>query len=716
MAALGRIRRAGALLVTVIGLALFAFIAEELFRSCEATAGEKRQQVGEVLGKKVSVQEFQDLMEEYEAWLKVAQNRENLSEDEVNRVKDQVWGNFVNSTLLSAETDKLGLTVTDEELQNVLREGTHQMLRQSPFVNQQTGRFEVAALTKFLDDYKQISSGTTQVNSQVLENYQTIYDYWRYMEKMLRQQILIGKYQALLSGCILSNPISARMAFDDDNVESSVELASVSYITINDNEVEVTDKELKERYEAMKNGFRQLEESRDIKYVSFQVTASAEDRTSLSKTLQAAADSLKAGGDPATIVRKAQSEQAWLGLPRTLKSFPKDIRTRLDSMVIGEVTEVFETKSDNTLNVIKLISKTTLPDSVQFRQIGVGGTSLEDARQRADSIYNALSGGASFEDVAGLYMQDGASQWVTSSQYESSQQMDDDSRLYLESINGMKAGEIRNIEMSQGNIVIQVLDRRSMVDKYVAAVIKHTIDFSKETYSKAYNEFSQFVSESSTLEELEQNATKHGYKLMDRGDIYNSEHKVANVRATRDAMKWIFDAKESQISPLYECGNNDHLLVVALTKIHKKGYRDLESVANEVKAEILRDKKFALISAKLEGATTIEEAKKKGAVVSQVDQVTFSAPVSVRTTGGSEPALSGAVAATDEGKTCPRIIKGNAAAYMVKVGKKMVREGARYDEAAMEEELTQQALQAASRFVNELYMEGDVTDNRYLFF
>ena len=50
MAAIGKIRSWGPVLVTVIGLALFAFIAEEMFRSCETSKNNERQQVGEVLG------------------------------------------------------------------------------------------------------------------------------------------------------------------------------------------------------------------------------------------------------------------------------------------------------------------------------------------------------------------------------------------------------------------------------------------------------------------------------------------------------------------------------------------------------------------------------------------------------------------------------------------------------------------------------------------
>ena len=172
MAALGKIRKRGVTLVIIIGLGLFAFIAEEAFRSCEATKNQQRQQVGEVLGKKINVQEFQSLVDEYQEVIKMTQGRDNLSEEELNQIKDQVWNQFINEQIIADQASKLGLTVTDEELQNMLKEGTNPMLMQTPFVNQQTGRFDVSMLTKFLNDYKK-SSG----NAQLAESYERIYKY-----------------------------------------------------------------------------------------------------------------------------------------------------------------------------------------------------------------------------------------------------------------------------------------------------------------------------------------------------------------------------------------------------------------------------------------------------------------------------------------------------------------------------------------------------------
>ena len=191
---------------------------------------------------------------------------------------------------------------------------------------------------------------------------------------------------------------------------------------------------------------------------------------------------------------------------------------------------------------------------------------------------------------------------------------------------------------------------------------------------------------------------------------------MAGVRATREAMKWIFDAKENQVSPLYECGSNDHLMVVALTKIHPVGYRALDAVKDMVKQEVLRDKKFEQIKQKLAGVADIAAAQAKGARIDSVKQITFSAPVFVQATGSSEPALAGAVSALKQGDFSKALVKGNGGAFLFKVLKKAAREGAKFDEQAAEQTLAQRAQQAAGRYMQELYQKANVVDNRYLFF
>ena len=713
MAALGKIRSKGLILICIIGLGLFAFIAEELFRSCEATRNNQRQQVGEVLGEKINVQEFQKLVDEYTEVIKMQQGQDQLNDDQMNRIKDMVWNQFVQSKIIENQAEKLGLTVTDGEMQAILNDGTNPMLAQTPFVNQQTGRFDANALQKFLAEYKTQKA----TNPQVAKQYESIYRYWNFIEKTLRQQTLAQKYQSLLAHCLLSNPVETKMAFAGENTESEIELAAFPYSSIDDSKVQITDADLKAKYDEMKSQFKQYVESRDVKYVDIQVNASDADRAELQKQFAAFATDLAEAADPADVVRKSTSLVSYLGLPVAKEAFPSDIAMRLDSMSVGNVYGPFENTQDNTLNLIKLVAKTQLPDSVQYRSIQVGGATVEAARKTADSIYQALKGGADFEAIAKKYNQPGEKTWMVTRQYQNAPSLDLETRNFISSLNTMAVGELKNVELTQGNLIVQVLDRKNMISKYTAAVVKKPIDFSKDTYRNAYNKFSSFVSANQKADDIVKNAQKNGYKVQERKDITTSEHYLAGIRSTREALKWLFEAKEGDISPMYECGENNHLLVVVLDKIHPAGNRALndEQVKEMVKAEVMKDKKAAQLMEKAKGVNSIAAAKSKGANVSTVGQVTFAAPVFVSATGASEPALSGAVAATAKGAFSKQPVKGNAGVYLFQVNNRTNSE-AKLDEKAQEQKLRQRAMQYAGSFTNELYIKSKTVDNRYLFF
>ena len=715
MAALGKIRSKGGILVAAIGLALFAFLAEEAFRSCNGIKSETRQQIGEILGEKISVQDYQKLIDEYQSAIKFTMQRDNLTEDELNQVKDQVWQQLVNNRVLEADAKKVGLTVTEQELSNVLNDGTNPMLAQTPFVNQQTGRFDINALQQFLDGYNKAKAS----NSPQLEQMQTIYDYWLFVEKNLRTQLLGQKYQALLASCVLSNKAEAKMAFKDNNEESEIQLASLAYSTIKDADVKVTDEDLKAKYEELKPAFRQNTETRDIKFVDYQIKASSSDRNAIVKDMNELQKQLATATDPSMVISKSGSMIPYLGLPVSSKAYQQypDIASKIDSLAVG-TTGVTENKQDNTLNIIRVMSKAQLPDSVQFRQIQVAANTPEEAHAKADSIQKALAGGADFVAIAKRYGQTGEKVWFTGQQYEAAPSMSEDNRTYIEALLNGEVNAIQNVALTQGNIILQVVDKKAMKTKTTAAIIKKLIDFSKATRSDAYNKFSEFVAKSATAADLEKNASKYGYHVQSLNDVSTSEHYVAGVHGTRDALKWLFDAKQGDVSPLYECGDNDHLMVIVLSAIHPKGYRswDDPQVKEILKREVIKDKKAEKLMAKLKGVNSIAAAQAKGAKVSTVSQITFAAPAFVQATGSAEPALSGAVAATAAGKFSKNPVKGNAGVYVFQVVKKALRAGSKYNEAMAMQQAAQQNMQFLSNFMQDLILKANVVDNRYLFF
>lgn len=715
MAALGKIRRRGITLIVIIGLGLFAFIAEEAFRSCNGIKGEARQQVGEVLGEKINVQDYQKLVDEYQDAIKFTMQRDNLSESELNQVKDQVWQQMVTNHVLEADAKKVGLTVTEQELQNVLNEGTDPMLSQTPFINQQTGRFDVNALKQFIDAYNKAKTA----NPQQAEQMKTAYNYWMFVEKNLRSQLLGQKFQALYASCVLSNKAEAKLAFNDENEEAQVQLASMAYTSVKDTDVKYTDEDLKAKYEELKPMFRQTIETRDVKYVDFQILPSQADRNAIVKEMNAYQQQLAAATDPALVISKSGSQIPYIGLPVSSSAYQaySDIAGKIDSLSVG-TTNVTENKEDNTLNIIRVLSKEQLPDSVQFRQIQVAAATKEQAVAKADSIQKALAGGADFEAIAKRYGQTGEKVWFTGQQYERATTMNQDNRQYITAIMNGEVNGVQNLALSQGNVILQVLDKKAMKTKTNAAIIKKTIDFSKETRSAAFNKFSEYVAKGATLAELEKNAAKYGYKVQENKNVTTAEHYLAGIHATRDALKWVFEAKEGDVSPLYECGDNDHFMVVALTKIHPQGYRswDDAEVKEILKREVIKDKKAEQFISKLNGLNSIAAAQAKGAKVSEVNQITFAAPAFVQATGATEPALSGAVAATAAGKFSKKPVKGNAGVYVFQVVKKAMRPGVKYDEAKQMQMCMQQNMQAASTFMQDLVLNAKVVDNRYLFF
>ena len=715
MAVLGKIRSKGAILVGAISLALIAFLAGDAARSCEGMKGESHQQIGKILGENISVQEYQKLFDEYQSAIKFTMQRDNLSEQELNQVKDQVWQQLVSSRVLEADAKKVGLTVTEKEIENVLSEGTNPVLTQTPFVNQQTGRFDVNALKQFFDSYNKAKAA----KSPELDQMQAVYDYWLFVEKNLRTQLLGQKYQALLASCVLSNKAEATMAFKDNNEESQIQLASLAYSSVKDADVKISDDDLKAKYDELKPAFRQSVETRDIKFVDYQIKASAADRKVVAKEMNDFQHQLATATDPSGVISKSGSEISYLGLPVSSKAYQQypDIASKIDSLSVG-TTGVFENSQDNTLNVIRVFSKAQLPDSVQFRQISVGAATPDEARAKADSIQKALAGGADFEALAKRYGQTGEKAWFTGQQYEMAPTMSVDNRTFVNALLNGEVNATQNLALAQGNVILQVLDKKAFTTKTTAAIIKKPIDFSKDTRSNAYNKFSEFVAKSSSVAELEKNASKSGYRVQSLNDLSTAEHYVGGIQGTHDALKWLFSAKQGEISPLYECGDNDHLLVVALTAVHPQGYRpwDDAQVKEVLKREVMKDKKAEMLMTKLKGVNSIAAAQSKGAKVSMVNQITFSAPAFVQATGSVEPALSGAVAGTAAGKFSKAPVKGNAGVYVFQVVKKAMRAGSKYNEAMVMQQTAQMNMQLISNFMQDLILKANVVDNRYLFF
>lgn len=712
MATLQKIRSKGPLLVIVIGLALFAFIAGDAWKVLQPHQG--KQDVGEVNGEVLSAQDYQKMVDELSEVIKLTNGLNSLTEDQLNNVKDQVWQSYVNNKLIAEQAEKLGLKVTDAEIQSIIDQGTHPLLMQTPFRNPQTGMFDKDMLKKFLVDYANLNA--SQMPAQYVEYYQKMGAFWQFVEKTLAQSTLAEKYQNLVTKSLISNPVAAEDAFNSRTEQSDLLLAGIPYSSINDSTVQVSDNEIKDRYNEKKEQFKQLVETRDIRYIDVKVVPSDADRKAVEKEVTEYSNQLASTtADFGTFVRSTGSSVNYSDVPVSKSVFPADVASRLDSTNVNEVYGPYYNQTDDSFNAFKLLAKVSSPDSIQFRQIQVYADTEEKTKTLADSIYNALKGGADFAAVAKIYGQTGEATWVNAQSWEGSE-LDADNSKFINTLLNQPVNELANLNMGQANLILQVMNKKSMQTKYKVAVVKREVEFSKETYNAAYNKFSQFVAQNTTIDSMVKNAEESGYTLMPRTDLSSAEHYVGGVRSTREALKWIFAAKPGEVSPLYECGENDHLMVVALDKIHEAGYRDINSVAEMLRAEIRRDKKAEKIMEEMKKYNSIAQVKgMKDAVSDSVKHVTFSAPAYISVTRSSEPVI-GAVAAKTAANKVSAPIKGNGGVYMIQVYAKE-KGSEKFDAKQEETTLTNMAVRiAGNQLINDLYQKAKVVDQRYLFF
>ena len=712
MATLQKIRSKGPLLVIVIGLALFAFIAGDAWKVLQPHQG--KQDVGEVNGEVLSAQDYQKMVDELSEVIKLTNGLNSLTEDQFNNVKDQVWQSYVNNKLIAEQAEKLGLKVTDAEIQSIIDQGTHPLLMQTPFRNPQTGMFDKDMLKKFLVDYANLNA--SQMPAQYVEYYQKMGAFWQFVEKTLAQSTLAEKYQNLVAKSLISNPVAAEDAFNSRTEQSDLLLAGVPYSSINDSTIQVSDSEIKDRYNEKKEQFKQLVETRDIRYIDVKVVPSDADRKAVEKEVTEYSNQLASTtADFGTFVRSTGSSVNYSDVPVSKSVFPADVASRLDSTNVNEVYGPYYNQTDDSFNAFKLLAKVSSPDSIQFRQIQVYADTEEKTKTLADSIYNALKGGADFAAVAKIYGQTGEATWVNAQSWEGSE-LDADNSKFINTLLNQPVNELANLNMGQANLILQVMNKKSMQTKYKVAVVKREVEFSKETYNAAYNKFSQFVAQNTTIDSMVKNAEESGYTLMPRTDLSSAEHYVGGVRSTREALKWIFAAKPGEVSPLYECGENDHLMVVALDKIHEAGYRDINSVAEMLRAEIRRDKKAEKIMEEMKKYNSIAQVKgMKDAVSDSVKHVTFSAPAYISVTRSSEPVI-GAVAAKTAANKVSAPIKGNGGVYMIQVYAKE-KGSEKFDAKQEEATLTNMAVRiAGNQLINDLYQKAKVVDQRYLFF
>ena len=717
MAALQKIRSSSWILI-LMAVGMFLFILTMVLDSNTISAlTNSSRNVGEVYGKSLSAEEFSDMVNEASEVMKL-RNGGTLTDEQTDMVRNQVWNDYVQYELVKHECDKLGVEVTEKEVQEALRQGSAQAFQNLPMFMGQTGRFDYTALQAF---FKQVKSMKGQnLPPEAAEQINTIQKLWAYTDKQLRRELLMTKYQSLLMASVTTNPVSAKAQFDARTQSANALVAAFPYGTISDKEVKVEDSDLKAVYDRFKKLFRLDNEVRDLKFIDYVVSASPADRKAVEQQVQGIYEKLSAGEDPAAVINASKSQTRFIDLPLAAEAFPTDVRQELESMSAGSLKAPYVNDQDNTYNVVKLISKVQAPDSVAYRALSVQATEAG----RADSILKALNGGAKFEDVAKKMGMRSDTTWINTAQV-TADQLTPETAKFVNELYNAPLNAYKVVDVQGAKVVLQVVNRKAMKTKYVAAVVKVPINFSKATYDAAVSNMNRFLASCHDLASFEKQAPKSGYQVLNADAFSASAGLIGasgynpGIRGSKEAVKWAFDeAKEGEVSPLYEVGEaNNHLLVVALSKVYKKGYMpyDNKQVKDYLTAIVKSEKKGELAAKKWGGIKSIEAAKAKGAIVDSLNNVTFAGANVVSAVGVPEPALTAAISAAKKGATTPLVI-GTEGAYLAQILSKGSNTSEKFDvksEMAMQQRGLLQVM--GQSILGVLSQKANVVDKRYKF-
>lgn len=704
MAALQKIRNKAGLLVGVIAVGLLAFV----FPWSEVSSFIQRQKdkAFVVDGEVISTGAYQQRVVDFETFQKMISGQPSLDENTSAQIREFVYEQMVKEILLDKESEKIGLSVSDAEINDMLvGPNPSPLLRQIPlFVDPQTGQFSPQALSQFLTFVNtDIKSVPVEQQAQ-LENLKSV---WETIRNMVKYQRLEEKFNTLLANAVISNDIEAK-----ENSEATKSTADIAYVlnrysSIADSTVTVTDKEVEKLYKERKNNFKNPNDLRKISYFTKQIVPSESDYAGVEKEINTAREKLAEAANPALVVAD-YSEVPYQDIFFSESQLSPEESKFATSASIGEIYGPI--RENETFKLYKLIDRTVAPDSVKLRMIIIPeGTDKLAANNRADSIINVIKGGKDFATVANEVFpqsQGGELGWLTEAQLASA------GKEFVSA--AYKApGEITKLNL-QGQIqILKVEEKTQPTNKYKLALVQIPVIVSDQTMAALDNEMNQFVAEHGNAKYFVKSAQDLGYNVVPSALISGSFPNISQISGSRQVVSWAFQEK---VGSVRKFDLSDYKIVAVIDAKIDAGYLPLSEVKDVLKAELIKDKKAEKMIAdlKAKNLTSLEAyAQATGAKVDTAKFVTFNTPSIIGI--GRESALN-VYSELGQPNKLEAPIKGDNGVLALSVLSKTDQSKEFNAESFKQTASSQNMYRIMSQAVQVLKEKLDVVDNRIAFF
>ncbi|GAA4903184.1 peptidylprolyl isomerase [Mucilaginibacter defluvii] len=606
----------GVILVIVIGLALFAFVAGEVIHFGGSFFRGDANTIGVVADEKISVQEFNQRVEQNTEQYKQQSGQTSVSPQILGYVQENTWNQMISRSIITSQIAKLNITVGESETKSLISGNNPSPQIVQMFGNPQTGQLDRAQLNNVLSSVNAAKDGDPMKKQ------------WQDFVAQIIESKKAEKYVALVTNGLYVNSLEATDDYEAKNKLANFQYVALDYASIPDNKVTVTDADYQEYYDAHKKLFVNKQELRSFKYVAVNGAASKEDSAAVKTQTEKLAQDFKASNNDSLFVQLNSDTKTPI-VYRKKGQLDPALDSVMFSAAKGYVYGPY--LSNGSYNIAKLIDSRVGPDSVKASHILISAQSAggeEKAAAKIDSLKKLIQGGRSFDELAKLFSDDKQSG-------EKGGSLGTFGRgamvpAFDEAVFNGSKGELKVVTTQFGVHLIRIEDQKGSAKVVKVAIVNKPIQPSEKTRSTAYSKAQTFLA-SVNNGDFDAEAKKEKLTVQQGTDVTGIAAGIPGLDNARDLVRWIFKSEVGDVSEqVFTAG--DQYVVAQVSQVKPEGQLPLEAVKasilpvvrNKVKAKQLIEKMQGAVN----GASSINQvAQKVGGKVTPAQNIVLANPV-----------------------------------------------------------------------------------------
>jgi len=586
-----RLRRRSGLVIVAIGFALGAFILGEFFTSGSVLFNGDQDAVGFINGEKISSMDFNREMED----LRI--NNPQMANMGTMQLSQMVWNQQLQNRLIGDLQEKLGFTVSPEELWDAII-ANPSIQSMEGFRDPNTGGFNPELLKSALANLRDNKDASQEATDQWLN--------WVNFEEDVRNEALSNKfYTAVKQG--LRTPVSLyQHTMARQTRQAEIEWSGLLVNSIQDSLVEVTEADYKAVYAENKESFKVVNELRDLYFANFPIAPSESDREAILNELAEMQGELAVSTDDSAYVM-ANSDVPFQDAYFSLERLDESLKSAIEGQPAGFVSAPIEVGPG--YQIVKVMSRRNMPDSVSARHILVAFAGAERsqatrdfaaAKTIADSLLAGIKSGAlSFDAVASTFnddvvasMKGGDLGWFKSGMM---------AKPFEDYCFRQSTGSTGLVFTNFGYHIINVTGQRGAVPSVQLAQVFRRVNVSKETEQGIYAQAAEFAKAVQAGEDAQAVSNRFNVPLLPNKNTSATDQTIVGLGESREVIRWAFNAERS-LNEVGVINNNYQNYVVAqLTAVYEPGYKSVDEVRDELRMLATNHAKVRYLKSQWEG-------------------------------------------------------------------------------------------------------------------